>query len=43
MISQPPPPFDAGRTPIRLLGVSVHNLCSDADLVDPERLPFEPA
>jgi DNA polymerase IV len=33
---------DAGRTPIRLLGVSVHNLSSDADLVDPERLPFGP-
>jgi len=32
---------DAGRVPVRLLGVSVHNFCSPDDLVDPERLPFE--
>lgn len=30
---------DAGRRPVRLLGVSVHNFCSEAD-TDPERLPF---
>jgi DNA polymerase IV len=33
---------DAGRRPIRLLGVSVHNFCPDDDR-DPERLPFEGA
>jgi DNA polymerase-4 len=32
---------DAGTRPVRLLGVSVHNFCTDADLVDPERLPFD--
>jgi DNA polymerase-4 len=32
---------DAGRRPIRLLGVSVHNLCAEADAVDPSRLPFD--
>jgi DNA polymerase IV len=33
---------DAGRRPVRLLGVSVHNLCGDADLVGPpDRLPFD--
>jgi DNA polymerase-4 len=32
---------DAGRRPIRLLGVSVHNLCGEADAVDPSWLPFE--
>ncbi len=32
---------DAGRRPVRLLGVSVHNFCGDHDLVDPDRLPFE--
>src|SRR5262245_25287520 len=32
---------DAGRRPVRLLGVSVHNFCADGDLVDsPDRLPF---
>jgi len=31
---------EAGRRPIRLLGVSVHNLCSDADLARPDQLPF---
>jgi DNA polymerase-4 len=33
---------EAGRRPVRLLGVSVHNFCSDADLVDPpDQLPFD--
>jgi DNA polymerase IV len=34
---------DAGRRPVRLLGVSVHNFCGDGDLVEdaPDRLPFE--
>jgi DNA polymerase-4 len=33
---------DAGRRAVRLLGVSVHNLCSDADLQRPlDSLPFE--
>jgi DNA polymerase-4 len=31
---------EAGRRPIRLLGVSVHNLCGDGEPADPERLPF---
>ena len=31
---------DAGVRPVRLLGVSVHNLC-DAFASDPERLPFD--
>src|SRR2546425_3272518 len=31
---------DAGRRPVRLLGVSVHNFCSDADLVPSDWLPF---
>src|SRR5262249_55165871 len=32
---------DAGRRPVRLLGVSVQNFCADGDLVDsPDRLPF---
>jgi DNA polymerase-4 len=32
---------EAGQTPVRLLGVSVHNLCSDADLAGTSpRLPF---
>src|SRR5262245_8332843 len=32
---------DAGRRPVRLLGVSVHNFCGDSDPVDPpDRLPF---
>jgi DNA polymerase-4 len=33
---------DAGRRPVRLLGVSVHNFCGDSDVVDPvDRLPFD--
>ena len=32
---------DAGRRPVRLLGVSVHNFCSEADAIDPGLLPFE--
>jgi DNA polymerase-4 len=33
---------EAGRRPVRLLGVSVHNFCSDDDLAEPkDRLPFE--
>src|SRR3954469_17865596 len=32
---------EGGRRPVRLLGVSVHNLCDERDLADPERLPFE--
>jgi DNA polymerase IV len=33
---------DAGQRPVRLLGVSVHNFCGDADPVDPpDRLPFD--
>ncbi len=33
---------DAGRRPVRLLGVSVHNLCGEqpVEIVDPPRLPF---
>src|SRR5438445_8897386 len=31
----------AGRVPIRLLGVSVHNFCNEGEAVDPERLPFD--
>jgi hypothetical protein len=31
---------EAGRRPIRLLGVSVHNLCDPAS-VAADRLPFE--
>jgi len=31
---------EAGRRPIRLLGVSVHNFCGESTS-DPERLPFE--
>jgi DNA polymerase IV len=33
---------DAGRRPVRLLGVSVHNFCTEHD-DDPERLPFDAA
>src|SRR5262245_30139205 len=29
-----------GRRPVRLLGVSVHNLCTEEAATDPERLPF---
>jgi DNA polymerase-4 len=33
---------EAGRRPIRLLGVSVHNFCGHPDVVDPaDRLPFD--
>jgi DNA polymerase-4 len=32
---------EAGTRPVRLLGVSVHNLCSDTDLIPPHLLPFE--
>jgi DNA polymerase-4 len=32
---------DAGLRPVRLLGVSVHHFCADADLVPPDWLPFE--
>ena len=32
---------DAGRRPVRLLGVSVHNFCGEVDPADqPDRLPF---
>jgi len=31
---------DAGARPIRLLGVSVHNFCTETDLVTHDRLPF---
>ena len=31
---------EAGRRPVRLLGVSVHNFCTDGDLVPPDWLPF---
>jgi DNA polymerase-4 len=32
---------DSGRRPVRLLGVSVHNLCEEREVADPDRLPFE--
>jgi DNA polymerase-4 len=32
---------DAGRRPVRLLGVSVHNFCTNADALPPDRLPFD--
>jgi DNA polymerase-4 len=32
---------DAGRRPVRLLGVSVHNFCAGDEPTDPERLPFD--
>jgi len=32
---------EAAHRPVRLLGVSVHNFCSDGDLIVPDRLPFE--
>jgi len=32
---------DTGRRPVRLLGVSVHNLGEEREAADPERLPFE--
>ena len=31
---------EAGRRSVRLLGVSVHNFCTDGDLVPPDWLPF---
>jgi DNA polymerase-4 len=31
---------DAGRRPVRLLGVSVHNFCDDSEAVSADRLPF---
>jgi DNA polymerase IV len=31
----------AGRRPVRLLGVSVHNFCTEATPDAPNRLPFE--
>jgi DNA polymerase-4 len=31
---------DAGKRPVRLLGVSVHNLCTEADTQAPDQLPF---
>jgi DNA polymerase IV len=32
---------DSGRRPVRLLGVSVHNLGEEREVADPDRLPFE--
>jgi DNA polymerase-4 len=32
---------DAGRRPVRLLGVSVHNFCGEGDAPEPDRLPFD--
>jgi DNA polymerase-4 len=33
---------DAGRRPVRLLGVSVHNFCGEADAIETAgRLPFD--
>ena len=32
---------EAGTRPVRLLGVSVHNFCGDAELTGPGDLPFE--
>ena len=32
---------DAGQRPVRLLGVSVHNFCTDEERWPPDRLPFE--
>ena len=35
---------DADRRPVRLLGVSVHNLCTEADVQPPhDWLPFTPS
>jgi DNA polymerase-4 len=31
---------DAGRRPVRLLGVSVHNFCTETESLAPDRLPF---
>jgi hypothetical protein len=32
---------EAGQRPVRLLGVSVHNFCSEDRDSDPGRLPFD--
>src|SRR5580765_4656275 len=32
---------EAGRRPVRLLGVSVHNLCAEADAAAVDQLPFD--
>jgi DNA polymerase-4 len=32
---------DAARRAVRLLGVSVHNLCTESDLQKPDQLPFD--
>jgi DNA polymerase IV len=32
---------DAGRRPVRLLGVSVHNFCAEGEAPAPDRLPFD--
>src|SRR4051812_36694226 len=32
---------DAGRRPVRLLGASVHNFCTEAGEIDADRLPFD--
>ena len=32
---------DAGRRPVRLLGVSVHNFCAETQEPDPDQLPFD--
>src|SRR5581483_1960681 len=32
---------ETGRRPVRLLGVSVHNLCEEREAADSDRLPFE--
>jgi len=32
---------EAGRRPVRLLGVSVHNLCAEADATAVDQLPFD--
>lgn len=32
---------DAGTRPVRLLGVSVHNFCTESGLADASRLPFD--
>jgi DNA polymerase-4 len=32
---------EAGQRPVRLLGASVHNFCSEIEQLDPDRLPFD--
>ena len=32
---------EAGRRPVRLLGVSVHNFCAEEAPQSPDRLPFD--